>query len=93
MASRMLDFRRKVALGQYELTGHAKQEMEQDGFTIRDIKAAIHSGRIVTTQRHGRGRRKYVVRGNSADQRGLVLVCRLTEMRRLRIVTVFEVQR
>jgi hypothetical protein len=29
MGSRILGFRRKVALGQYELTGHAQDEMEQ----------------------------------------------------------------
>lgn len=90
MASRMVDFRRKVALGHYELTGHAKDEMEQDGFTIRDIKAAIYSGRIVATQRRGQGRRKYRVRGRSEDQRDLTLVCRVTESGRLRVITVFE---
>ena len=90
MASRMVDFRRKVALGHYELTGHAKDEMEQDGFTIRDIKTAVYSGRIVATQRQGRGRRKYRVRGRSEDQRDLTLVCRLTESGRLRVITVFE---
>lgn len=55
MTSRINGFRRKVAFGHYELTGHAKNEMEQDGFTIRDVKSAIYSGRIVGTQRHGRG--------------------------------------
>jgi len=39
--------------------------MEQDGFTIRDVKAGIYSGRIVATQRHGEGRRKEVVHGKS----------------------------
>lgn len=58
MASRIAALRRKVALGDYELSGHAKTEMEQDGFTIRDVKAALYTGRIVATQRHGRGPRK-----------------------------------
>ena len=90
MASRMVEFRRKVALGHYELTGHAKEEMEQDRFTIRDIKAAVYSGRIAATQRHGQGRPKYIVRGSSEDHRDLTLVCRLTESGRLRVITVFE---
>lgn len=90
MASRILDFRRKVALGFYELTGHAIDEMQQDGFTIRDIKAAIYSGRIVATQRHGHGRTKHVVRGRSEDQRDITLVCRLGASGRLRVITVFE---
>jgi len=43
MASRIGILRRKVALGQYELTDHAKQGMEQDGFTIGDVKAGATS--------------------------------------------------
>lgn len=90
MASRIADFRRKVALGQYELTGHAKDEMEQDSFTIEDIKAGIYSGSIVATQRHGRQARKYVVKGRSTDRRNITLVCRITSIGRLRVVTVFK---
>jgi len=91
MASRIGDFRRKVALGEYELTGHAKQEMEQDGFTIFDVKSAVFSGRIVSVQRHGRVRRKHVIQGTACDGRALQAVCRVTESGRLRIITVFAV--
>ncbi len=91
MGSRIGHLRRKVALGDYELTGHAREEMEQDGFTIRDVKSAIYSGRIVVTQRHARGRRKSVVTGHAEDGRALRLVCRLTPSGRLRIITVFAV--
>ena len=89
MGSRINEFRRKVAFGHYELTGHAKDEMEQDGFTIADVKSAIYSGRIVATQRHGRGPRKCIVSGRSTDGRAVNLVCRLTESGILRIITVF----
>jgi hypothetical protein len=89
LGSRINEFRRKVAFGHYELTGHAKEEMEQDGFTIADVKSAIYSGRIAAFQRHGREKQKFVVSGRSIDGRGLNLVCRLTESGRLRIVTVF----
>lgn len=89
MASRINLYRRKVALGQYELTDHAKSEMEQDRFTIADIKTAIYSGRVVGMQRHGPGPRKAVVQGHAADGRSLRLICRLTSLRRLRIITVF----
>ena len=84
------DLRRKIALGQYELTGHAKEEMEDDEFTIEDVKTAIYSGRIIARQRHGPGLRKLGVRGRAADGRELCLVCRLTESGLLRIITVFE---
>ncbi len=89
MASRIAVYRQKVALGQYELTGHAKDEMEQDGFTIGDVKAGIYSGRIASTQRHGTGRRKDVVHGKSVNRRNLALVCRLTETGIVRVITVY----
>ena len=74
MASRIGILRRKVALGQYELTDHAKQGMEQDGFTIGDVKAGA-------TQRHGRRRRKDVLQGKTAAKRDIGPVCRLTVLR------------
>lgn len=81
--------RRKVATGQYELTHHAKQEIEQDRFTIQDVKSGIYSGRIVEVQRHGSERRKDVVEGRATDDRAIRIVCRMTAMWRLRIITVF----
>jgi len=92
VASRIQLFRRKIALGEYELTGHAKEEMEQDWLTIADVKAAIYNGRIVRTQRHGTSRRKDIVEGRSMDERRMRLVCRLTESRLLRIITIFAVK-
>jgi hypothetical protein len=90
MASRIQLFRQKVALGNHELTEHAKREMEQDRFTISDVKYAIYNGRIARTQRHGGGRRKDVVRGSCPDGRSLEIVCRITQLRRLRIITMFS---
>ena len=89
MSSQVGEFRRKVALGRYELTGHAKDEMEQDRFTILDVKSAVYNGRIVATQRHGRQRRKFVIAGKAVDGRRMRLVCRSTETGQLRIITVF----
>lgn len=44
MASRIANLRRRVNHGEYELTAHAKDEMEQDGFAIQDVKSAIRFG-------------------------------------------------
>ena len=74
------------------MTGHAKDEMEQKSFTISDVKAAVYDGKILMIQRHGPGPRKYVVRGRAQDGRELDVVCRLTGLRRLRIITVFSVR-
>jgi hypothetical protein len=73
------------------LTAHAKEEMEQDGFCIGDVKSAVYSGRIAGTQRHGRGPRKFVVAGRAEDGRLVHLVCRVTAAGLLRIITVFAI--
>lgn len=91
MGSRIGIFRRKVAVGEYELTGHAKDEMEQDGFTIADVKSAVYTGRIVSMQRHGSGPRKCVVQGRAENGRSLCVVCRSTGLGRLRVLTVYAV--
>ena len=89
MASRILVLRRKVATGRYELTHHAKEEMEQDGFFLEDVKRAVYSGRIVRTQRDRRGR-KDTVSGVATDGRGIRIVCRVTRLGLLRIITIYE---
>ena len=61
MDSAIAGIRRKIALGQYELTAHAKEELEQDDFVLADSKAGIYSGKFIARQRHGRTRRKYAV--------------------------------
>ncbi len=89
MGSSIAAIRRKIAFGHYELTSHAKEEMEADGFSVLDVKSAVYSGRIVATQRHARGRRKFVVTGRAGDGRSLSLVCRMTQSGRVRVITVF----
>ncbi|MDZ7304591.1 MAG: DUF4258 domain-containing protein [candidate division KSB1 bacterium] len=88
--AKISDLRRKIALGLYELTSHAKLEMQDDGFSIEDVKHGIYSGRIVERQRDPFTSTKYCVRGKAADGRKIQLVCRLTELGYLRIITVFE---
>lgn len=89
MASRTIALRRKLSTGQYELTQHAKEEMEQDGFVLEDVKRVIYSGRIARTQRDRRGNR-YTIAGTAADGRGIRVVCRVTSLGRLRVITVYE---
>lgn len=89
MASRMAVLRQKVATGRYELTHHAKDEMEQDGLVLDDIKRAIYGGSIVRTQRDTRGRRDTVA-GDTADGRHVRVICRTTSLGRLRIITVYK---
>ncbi len=88
--AKISDLRRKIALGVYELTSHAKLEMQDDDFSIEDIKQGIYSGRLVARQRDPFTSTKYGVSGKAADGCRIRIVCRLTELGYLRIVTVFE---
>jgi hypothetical protein len=89
VASRIITLRRKLATGQYELTHHAKEEMEQDRFVLEDVKQAIYSGRISRTQQDKRGK-KHTIAGIATNGRGIRVVCRMTSLGRLRIITVYE---
>jgi len=84
------DLRRKVALGLFELTSHAKLEMQDDDFSLQDVKQGIYSGRIVERQRDPATSTKYSVSGKTNDGRKIRIICRLTALGYLRIITVFE---
>jgi hypothetical protein len=84
------DLRRKVALGLYELTSHAKLEMQADDFSLTDVKRGLYSGRIIERQRDPATSTKYCVSGKATDGRKIRIVCRLTTLGYLRIITVFE---
>lgn len=75
--------------GRYEVTEHAVEEAEADGFDPLDVRQAILEGAVVKRYtRDPRGTR-YQVRGPALDGRLMYVICRFTELRDLRIVTVF----
>lgn len=76
-----------VRSGLYYLTEHADNEAVADGFDIYDVEHAILNGRIRRTwPKEG----KYEVIGYSLDSRIMGVVCRITEMGKVRIITVYE---
>ncbi len=63
-------FRQKVRTRQYVVTGHADEEMDEDGLSIFDVESAVLTGTIIEQQRDRQtAERKYVVRGESVDGR------------------------
>jgi hypothetical protein len=78
-----------VSEGRYEVTEHAAQEAEADGFGPLDIVNAIReANHSVRYTRDPRGPR-YKLHGRALDGRVMYLVCRFTELRELRVITVF----
>lgn len=76
-----------VCSGLYYLTEHADNEAVADGFDIYDVEHAILTGRIRRTwPKEG----KYEIIGYALDSRPMGVVCRITEMGKVRIITVYE---
>ncbi len=88
--AKISDLGRKIALGLYELSSHAKIEMQADNFSVEDVKQGVYSGRIIKRQRDTLTSTKYHVSGKSTDGREIGIVCRITDLGYLRIITVFE---
>ena len=89
---RILDrIREKVRRGQYVLTFHALDEMNDEGFEETDFEQAVMKGRIVRRQKDRLGRRKYTVEGMTVDMRSLRTVLRFSDAGdSIVVITVFE---
>jgi hypothetical protein len=59
--------RNRVHTEAYDLTIHARDEMEEDNLTLSDIENAIFSGQIIRCERDALRRTKYVIEGTSLD--------------------------
>lgn len=76
-----------VRNGLYYLTEHADDEAIDDDFDIHDIEYALLHGKIRRTWPR---ESKYEVVGKALDGRPLGVVCRITNTRKVRVITVYE---
>lgn len=75
----------------YDITGHAVEEMAEDGLDFIDVETAILNGRVVKTQKDDPRGTRYAVRGVGADGiTFLETVGRFTERGRYLIVTAYK---
>lgn len=81
-----------VREGNYELTEHAIEEAEADGFGPLDIRQALFQGEIVRRYTKDPRGPRYKLCGPAMDGRLMYIVCRFNEWRSVRIITVFAVQ-
>ena len=80
-----------VRQGEYILSVHVENELEDDGFTDQDLEAAIFNGKIVRRERDEIGRPKYEIEGSALDGRGLTAVVQPFQTRQIVVmVTVYE---
>ena len=76
-----------VRNGLYYLTEHADNEAMEDSFDIYDVEHAILNGKIHRTWSR---EDKYEIVGSAFDGRSIVIVCRITGTRKIRVITVYE---
>lgn len=82
-----------VAAGQYVMTLHAEEEMEDDDLTILGVEQAVLSGTIVERQRDRRtAEYKYLIHGDAMDGRGIGVVAKVTLSNRVAVLTVFALR-
>ncbi len=84
------DIRAKVRLGDYVVTIHADEEMDDDQLAIGDVEFCILSGEVVERQRdRATGESKYRVRGMSLDGLMIETIVKLGATGKVVIITVY----
>ncbi|ETW97951.1 MAG: hypothetical protein ETSY2_43585 [Candidatus Entotheonella gemina] len=80
-----------IRQGEYILTDHVRDEMDEDDFTLYDLEQGILSGNILERQRDRVTREaKYRIRGTATDDREMEIIVKFNFNRRLVIITVYE---
>lgn len=76
-----------VRNGLYYLTEHADNETMDENFDIYDVEYGILTGKIRRTwPKEG----KYELVGLALDGRPIGIICRITQARKVRVITVYE---
>ena len=84
------DIRSKVRVGDYVVTIHADEEMDDNQLAIGDVEACILSGDVVERQRDRvTGENKYRVRGMSLDGLMMETIVKLGATGKVVIITVY----
>ena len=94
MFERILERMRKLVRdGEYVVTVHAVEAMEDDELTVFDVERCLLRGSIVERQRDRQRREwKYLFRGQAADGTDMVVVGKIGRTGRLVILTVYLVE-
>lgn len=80
-----------IRQGEYLLTDHVRDEMDEDAFSLYDLELGILSGTTVERQRDRVTREaKYRIRGTATDDREMEIIVKFSVIRRPVIITVYE---
>ena len=83
--------RKDVRSGDYVVTKHAKQELNEDGLTIYDLEQAILDGQIIHRQRDAQtGEFKYLTQDVSSEE-GIELVVKISPLGQPVVITIYTI--
>jgi uncharacterized DUF497 family protein len=91
MFARVLNkMREKIRSMDYIMTIHAEEEMNNDSLSIFDVENVILTGEIVERQKDQEtGEWKYLISGETIDGDSLIVACKLSQIDKLVIITVY----
>ena len=85
------EIREKIRAREYVLTKHAREEMLDDGFDVRDVERSILDGDVVREEHDDPRGTKYVVAGAAMEGTAQVAtVGRFTELGSYLVITVYR---
>ena len=89
----LVKMRDRIRNGQYVLTIHAEEEMDEDGLNVIDVEECILTGRIVERQKdRAAGEWKYVIVGRTTGASRASVVARIGPTDTVIVLTVFATQ-
>jgi hypothetical protein len=86
------EIRERIRTKNYELTGHAEEEREDDDLSMTDLQNIILSGRVAQILTDDPRGNRYVVQGKVQDGREIEVICRFLVFGKLRIITVYALE-
>ena len=86
------EIRERIRTRNYELTGHAEEEREDDQLTVAGLREVVLTGRVEEVLTDDPRGDRYVVRGKAQDGREIEIVCRFLASGKLRIITVYVLE-
>lgn len=89
---KLKDIQYMILIGEYELTEHAYEEMDDDLLTLFDVENALLSGHITKVEKDDKPGPRYTVKGLAEDQKTEVgVVGRFSNTGVYIIITVYEI--
>ena len=87
----LMRMRDTIRTGNYVMTLHAEEQMDEDDLTVFDVESGILTGRIVERQKGRESAQwKYLVKGETLAGDRVAAAVRFGPTRRLVIITVYR---